>query len=349
MKSIINSLIRELPDNVETVAFPRQAYLELVSEIDAIRNQLAHADEVIKVADPAIAQAADQIEKQNARIAQLTQWLESAEAACMEKDAEIARLKRPNQPVANNRADNARAQRMAAMGVKTEYAVDKKGNKVAAVEVPVPADERIKALCAELTQMKAAVDQEHDRYLAARREIARLNERLQAANSDMLDTKTDLLAAQQGLIDLNHAYEQLRTTAEQLVKQKAELEEQLKKSKSANRVLTTERDSLRQAAAHPARVDQMEAEIAFLKQENARMTIQLDNACKEISGRQTTIERLQKRNVELRTAQNDICNSTRAEVDRLRAELIKARQDRDYWLSVVRNIYNTASAVAEHA
>lgn len=347
--SMIDNLIRELPANCDTVAFPKEAYFELIGEIDALRAQLKSSTEVIKDADVALKAAERKMEEQAARIAQLTQWLESAENACMEKDDEIARLKHPNQHPANTRADNARAQRMAAMGCKTVYARNAHGDKVAAVEVPVSPDERIKALCAELTQMKCAVDQEHDRYLEARREIERLNERLRAANSDLLDTKTDLLAAQQGLIDLNHAYEQVRTTTQQLVKQKAELEEQLKKSKSANKLLTTQRDALQHAVTHPAKREQQDAEIAYLKQENARMTIQLENACKEIEGRQKTIEALRLRNDRLDQQANERHVSLRTELDHVRRELRAACETRDYYMSLVRSIRDAVAPTAEHA
>lgn len=345
--SMIDNLIRELPANCETVAFPKEAYFELLSEIDAMRAQLKSSTSVIKDADVALKAAERKMEEQVARIAQLTQWLESAENACMEKDNELGRLR--VKPTINQRAEKARAQRMAAMGIKTVHATDKQGHKVAAVEVPVPAEERIKALCQELAQLKGALDIEHDRHLEARREIERLNERLRVANSDLLDTKTDLLAAQQGLIDLNHAYKQIRTTAQQLVKQKAELEEQLKKSKSANKLLTTQRDALHHAVSHPARVEQLEAEIAHLKQENARMTIQLENACKEIEGRQKTIEALRLRNDRLDNQANERHVSLRTELDHVRRELRAACETRDYYMSLVRSIRDAVTPTAEHA
>lgn len=318
MKSIIDNLMHDIPTNVETIVFPKDAYFQLLAEINALQDRIKFSTGTIKVAE-------HKIEEQAARIAQLTQWLESAENACHEKDDEIARLK----PAANTREEKAREQRMAAMGCKTIYARNGKGIKVAAIDVPVSHEERIKALCAELTQMKAAVDQEHDRYLEARREVERLNKRLQAANSEVLDNKTSLLAAQQGLTDLNDAYEHLRTIAQQLVKQKAELEEQLSKSKSAKN-------------------DQLEAELAHLKQENARMTIQLENACREIEDRQKTVEMLRLRNDRLDQRINEHHASLRAELNNTQRELRAACEARDYYMSLVRTIRDAVAPTAEH-
>lgn len=318
MKSIIDNLMRDIPANVETIVFPKDAYFQLLAEINALQDRIKFSTGTIKVAE-------HKIEEQAARIAQLTQWLESAENACHEKDDEIARLK----PAANTREENAREQRMAAMGCKTIYARNGKGIKVAAIDVPVSHEERIKALCAELTQMKAAVDQEHDRYLEARREVERLNKRLQAANSEALDNKASLLAAQQGLTDLNDAYEHLRTTVQQLVKQKTELEEQLSKSKSAKN-------------------DQLEAELAHLKQENARMTIQLDNARKEIEDRQKTVEMLRLRNDRLDQRINEHHASLQAELNNTQRELRTACEARDYYMSLIRTIRDAVAPTAEH-
>lgn len=217
------------------------------------------------------------------------------------------------------------------MGCKTIYARNGKGIKVAAIDVPVSHEECIKALCAELTQMKAAVDQEHDRYLEARREVERLNKRLQPANSEALDNK----AAQQGLTDLNDAYEHLRTTVQQLVKQKTELEEQLSKSKSANKLIITQRDALQHAVTHPAKDDQLEAELAHLKQENARVTIQLENARREIEDRLD--QRINEHHVSLQ-----------AELNNTQRELRAAREARDYYMSLIRTIRDAVAPTAEH-
>lgn len=337
MKSIIDNLMRDIPANVETIVFPKDAYFQLLAEINALQDRIKFSTGTIKVAE-------HKIEEQAARIAQLTQWLESAENACHEKDDEIARLK----PAANTREEKAREQRMAAMGCKTIYARNGKGIKVAAIDVPVSHEERIKALCAELTQMKAAVDQEHDRYLEARREVERLNKRLQAANSEALDSKTSLLAAQQGLTDLNDAYEHLRTTVQQLVKQKTELEEQLNKSKSANKLIITQRNALQHAVAHPAKDDQLEAELAHLKQENARMTIQLENARREIEDRQKTVEMLRLRNDRLDQRINEHHTSLQAELNNTQRELRAACEARDYYMSLIRTIRDAVAPTAEH-
>lgn len=305
MKSIIDNLMRDIPANVETIVFPKDAYFQLLAEINALQDRIKFSTGTIKVAE-------HKIEEQAARIAQLTQWLESAENACHEKDDEIARLK----PAANTREEKAREQRMAAMGCKTIYARNGKGIKVAAIDVPVSHEERI----------KAAVDQEHDRYLEARREVERLNKRLQAANSEALDNKTSLLAAQQGLTDLNDAYEHLRTTVQQLVKQKTELEEQLSKSKSANKLIITQRDAL---------------QLAHLKQENARMTVQLENARREIEDRQKTVEMLRLRNDRLDQRINEHHAS-------LQAELRAACEARDYYMYLIRTIRDAVAPTAEH-
>lgn len=280
MKSIINNLIRELPADVETVAFPKEAYLELLKEIDDMRN---NATSILEDADAALKAADYRLDQQATRIAQLTQWLESAENACREKDEEIAHLK-----ATNTRADNARAQRMEAMGYKTVYARNAKGNKLAAVDVPISPTERVKALCAEVSRLETALDLEHNRYLEARREIARLNERLKESNNSLLD-------ARQALTELNQAYERVRTTTQQLVKQKTELEKQLNELKSADNRATQD------CAARPSRVERLEAEVALLKQEKAR----------------------------------------------LRDELIKTNQDRDYWISLVRGVHNTTAVVVD--
>lgn len=332
MKSIIDNLMRDIPANVETIVFPKDAYFQLLAEINALQDRIKFSTGTIKVAE-------HKIEEQAARIAQLTQWLESAE-----KDDEIARLK----SAANTREEKAREQRMAAMGCKTIYARNGKGIKVAAIDVPVSHEERIKALCAELTQMKAAVDQEHDRYLEARREVERLNKRLQAANSEALDNKASLLAAQQGLTDLNDAYEHLRTTVQQLVKQKTELEEQLSKSKSANKLIITQRDALQHAVTHPAKDDQLEAELAHLKQENARVTIQLENARREIEDRQKTVEMLRLRNDRLDQRINEHHVSLQAELNNTQRELRAACEARDYYMSLIRTIRDAVAPTAEH-
>lgn len=276
MKSIIDNLMRDIPANVETIVFPKDAYFQLLAEINALQDRIKFSTGTIKVAE-------HKIEEQAARIAQLTQWLESAENACHEKDDEIARLK-----TTNTRADNARAQRTEAMGYKTVYARNAKGDKLAAVDVPITPTERIKALCAEVSRLETALDLEHNRYLEARREIARLNERLKESNNFLLD-------ARQALTELNQAYERVRTTAQQLVKQKTELEKQLNELKSADNRPTQDR------VARPSRVEQLETEVALLKQEKTS----------------------------------------------LRDELVKTRQDRDYWISLVRGVYNTTAVVAE--
>lgn len=283
MKSIINHLIRELPADVETVAFPREAYLELLKEIDDLRDNAKSFTSVLEDADAALKAADYKLEQQATRIAQLTQWLESAENACREKVEEIARLK-----ATNTRADNARAQRAEAMGYKTVYAHNAKGNKLAAVEMPISPDERVKALCAEASRLETALDLEHNRYLEARREIARLNERLKESNNSLLD-------ARQALTELNQAYERVRTTTQQLVKQKTKLEEQLNELKSADN------RAAQDCAARPSRVERLETEVALLKREKAG----------------------------------------------LRDELIKTRQDRDCWISLVRGVYNTTAVVAD--
>lgn len=329
MKSIINNLIRELPADVETVAFPREAYLELLKEIDDLRDNAKSFTSVLEDADAALKAADYKLDQQATRIAQLTQWLESAENACREKDDEIARLK-----ATNTRADNARAQRMAAMGCKTVYARNAKGNKLAAVEVPISADERVKALCAEVSRLETALDLEHNRYLEARREIARLNERLKESNNSLLD-------ARQALTELNQAYERVRTTTQQLVKQKTALENQLNELKSADNRPTQE------CAAYPACAEQLEAEVAQLRQEKARITTRLENANKQIEGLQNTIETLRFRNNRLDTMASERHTSLAAELNRLRDELIKTRQDRDYWISLVRGVYNTTAVVAD--
>ena len=278
MKSIIDNLMRDIPANVETIVFPKDAYFQLLAEINALQDRIKFSTGTIKVAE-------HKIEEQAARIAQLTQWLESAENACHEKDDEIARLK----PAANTREEKAREQRMAAMGCKAIYARNAKGDKLAAVDVPIPPTERIKALCAEASRLETALDLEHNRYLEARREIARLNERLKESNNFLLD-------ARQALTELNQAYERVRTTTQQLVKQKTELEKQLNELKSADNRPTQDR------VARPSRVEQLETEVTLLKQEKAS----------------------------------------------LRDELVKTRQDRDYWISLVRSVYNTTAVVAEH-
>lgn len=277
MKSIIDNLVRDIPANIETIVFPKDAYFQLLAEINALQDRIKFSTGTIKVAE-------HKIEEQAARIAQLTQWLESAENACHEKDDEIARLK-----ATNTRADNARAQRTEAMGYKTVYARNAKGDKLAAVDVPIPPTEHIKALCAEASRLETALDLEHNRYLEARREIARLNERLKESNNSFLD-------ARQALTELNQAYERVRTTTQQLVKQKTELEKQLNELKSADNRSTQDR------VARPSRVEQLETEVALLKQEKTS----------------------------------------------LRDELVKTRQDRDYWISLVRGVYNATAVVAEH-
>lgn len=246
MKSIIDNLMRDIPANVETIVFPKDAYFQLLAEINALQDRIKFSTGTIKVAE-------HKIEEQAARIAQLTQWLESAENACREKDEEIARLK-----ATNTRADNARAQRAEAMGYKTVYARNAKGDKLAAVDVPIPPTEHVKALCAEVSRLETALDLEHNRYLEARREIARLNERLKESNNSLLD-------ARQALTELNHAYERVRTTTQQLVKQKTELEKQLNELKSADNRATQD------CVARPSRVEQLEIEVALLKQEKARL------------------------------------------------------------------------------
>ena len=279
MKSIINNLIRELPADVETVAFPKEAYLELLKEIDDLRDNAKSFTSVLEDAD-----AADyKLDQQATRIAQLSQWLESAENACREKDEEIARLK-----ATNTRADNARAQRTEAMGYKTVYARNAKGDRLAAVDVPILPTERIKALCAEVSRLETALDLEHNRYLEARRVITRLNERLKESNNSLLE-------ARQALTELNQAYERVRTTTQQLVKQKTELEKQLNELKSADN------RAAQDCVARPSRVERLETEVALLKREKAS----------------------------------------------LRDELIKTRQDRDYWISLVRGVHNTTAVVAD--
>lgn len=277
MKSIIDNLMRDIPANVETIVFPKDAYFQLLAEINALQDRIKFSTGTIKVAE-------HKIEEQAARIAQLTQWLESAENACHEKDDEIARL----QPTANTRVEKARAQRAEAMGYKTVYARNAKGDKLAAVDVPIPSTEHVKALCAEVSRLETALDLEHNRYLEARREIARLNERLKESNNSLLDVR-------QALTELNHAYERVRTTTQQLVKQKTELEKQLNELKSADNRATQD------CVARPSRVEQLETEVALLKQEKAH----------------------------------------------LRDELIKTRQDLDYWISLVRGVYNTIAVVAD--
>lgn len=329
MKSIIDNLMRDIPANVETIVFPKDAYFQLLAEINALQDRIKFSTGTIKVAE-------HKIEEQAARIAQLTQWLESAENACREKDEEIARLK-----ATNTRADNARAQRAEAMGYKTVYARNAKGDKLAAVDVPIPPTEHVKALCAEVSRLETALDLEHNRYLEARRDIARLNERLKESNNSLLD-------ARQALTELNHAYERVRTTVQQLVKQKTELEEQLNKSKSANKLIITQRDALQHAVTHPAKNDQLEAELAHLKQENARMTIQLENACREIEDRQKTVEMLRLRNDRLDQRINEHHASLQAELNNTQRELRAAREARDYYMSLIRTIRDAVAPTAEH-
>ena len=329
MKSIINNLIRELPADVETVAFPKEAYLELLKEIDDLRDNVISSASVLEDADAALKAADYKLDQQTSRIAQLTQWLESAENACREKDEEIARLKSTN-----TRADNARAQRMEAMGCKTVYARNAKGNKLAAVDVPILPTERVKALCAEVSRLEAALDLEHNRYLEARREIARLNERLKESNNSLLD-------ARQALTELNHAYERVRTTTQQLVKQKTELEKQLSELKSADN------SAAHDCVARSSREERLETEVALLKQEKARLTTRLENADKQIEGLQNTIETLRFRNNRLDTMASERHTSLAAELNCLRDELIKTRQDRDYWISLVRGVHNTTAVVAD--
>ena len=276
MKDFLSTFPTELPDDIENVVLPRETYLALIEAANSNVDTLRRADHVLDAAEVGLSQA-------NKRIQQLSQWLESAEAAIAEKDEEIARLK-----ATNTRDDNARAQRTKAMGYETIYARDAKGNKVAAVDVPVPPAERIKALCAEVSRLETALDLEHNRYLEARREIARLNEHLKESNNSLLD-------ARQALTELNHAYERVRTTTQQLVKQKTELEKQLNELKSADNRPTQD------CVARPSRVERLETEVALLKQEKAS----------------------------------------------LRDELIKTRQDRDYWISLVRGVYNTTAVVAD--
>lgn len=178
MKDFLNTFPTELPDHIENVVLPRETYLTLIKAANSNADILRRADHVLDAAEVGLSQA-------NKRIQQLSQWLESAEAAIAEKDEEIARLK-----ATNTRADNA--QRTEAMGYKTVYARNAKGNRVAAVDVPVPPTERIKALCAEVSRLEAALDLEHNRYLEARREIAHLNERLKESNNSLLDARQAL-------------------------------------------------------------------------------------------------------------------------------------------------------------
>lgn len=235
MKSIIDNLVRELPADVETVAFPKEAYLELLKEIDDMRNNAKSFTSVLEDADAALKAADYRLDQQATRIAQLTQWLESAENACREKDEEIARLKESN---------------------------------------------------------------------------------------------NSLLDARRALTELNQAYERVRTTTQQLVKQKTELEKQLNELKSADN-------------------RQTQAEVAQLTQEKARLTVRLENADKQIEGLQNTIETLRFRNHRLDTMASERHTSLAAELNRLRDELIKTRQDRDYWISLVRGVHNTTAVVAD--
>ena len=66
MKSIIDNLMRDIPANVETIVFPKDAYFQLLAEINALQDRIKFSTGTIKVAE-------HKIEEQAARIAQLTQ------------------------------------------------------------------------------------------------------------------------------------------------------------------------------------------------------------------------------------------------------------------------------------
>lgn len=94
MKDFLNTFPTELPDDIENVVLPRETYLTLIKAANSNVDTLCRADHVLDAAEVGLEQA-------NKRIQQLSQWLESAEAAIAEKDEEIARLKQTNAAVPN--------------------------------------------------------------------------------------------------------------------------------------------------------------------------------------------------------------------------------------------------------